>query len=70
MKTFRMVSDSFGELKVPIDRYYGAQSARSLINFPIGVETMPIPLIRALGIVKQSAAQVNMKLGLLDKKNC
>ncbi|MFT7002844.1 MAG: fumarate hydratase class II [Sulfurimonas sp.] len=68
MKTFRVESDSFGELKVPSDMYYGAQSARSLINFPIGIETMPKPLIKALAIVKLSAAQVNMDLGVLDAK--
>ncbi|MDY0232478.1 MAG: class II fumarate hydratase [Sulfurimonas sp.] len=66
MNLFREESDSFGKLKVPSDMYYGAQSARSLINFPIGVETMPKPLIRALAIVKQSCAKVNMDLGLLD----
>jgi fumarate hydratase class II len=63
---YRIESDSFGELKVPADKYYGAQSARSLINFPIGIETMPEPLIRAFGIIKRSAAQVNMKLAGLD----
>tara|TARA_R110002167_G_C12706642_1_gene654816 strand:- start:5210 stop:6604 length:1395 start_codon:yes stop_codon:yes gene_type:complete len=62
----RIESDSFGELKVPKDKLYGAQTARSLINFPIGDETMPKPLIRALGMVKRAAAQVNMDLGLLD----
>lgn len=62
----RIESDSFGELNVPKDKYYGAQSARSLINFPIGIETMPPPLIRALGIIKQAAAKVNQELGLLD----
>ncbi|MCG8338361.1 MAG: class II fumarate hydratase [Proteobacteria bacterium] len=67
MTTYRTESDSFGELKVPADKYYGAQSARSLLNFPIGEETMPKPLIRALGIIKQSAAKVNMDLGILDK---
>ena len=66
MTSFRIESDSFGELKVPSDKYYGAQSARSLINFPIGEETMPKPLIRALGIIKKAAARVNMDLGLLD----
>jgi len=66
MTSYRIESDSFGELKVPSDKYYGAQSARSLINFPIGMETMPKPLIRALGIVKQSAAQVNMDFGVLN----
>tara|TARA_R110002094_G_scaffold33895_1_gene46510 strand:- start:1575 stop:2969 length:1395 start_codon:yes stop_codon:yes gene_type:complete len=62
----RIESDSFGELKVPKDKLYGAQTARSLINLPIGDETMPKPLIRALGMVKRAAAQVNMDLGLLD----
>jgi fumarate hydratase, class II len=66
MDSYRMESDSFGELKVPSNMYYGAQSARSLINFPIGIETMPKPLIKALAIVKLSAAKVNMKLKLLD----
>ncbi len=66
MTNYRIESDSFGELKVPADKYYGAQSARSLINFPIGLETMPKPLIRALGIVKQAAAKVNTEFGLLN----
>lgn len=66
MNAYRIENDSFGELKVPVDKYYGAQSARSLINFPIGVETMPKPLIRALGIVKQTAAKVNMDFGVLN----
>lgn len=64
----RTESDTFGPLEVPNDRYWGAQSARSLINFDIGTETMPQPLIRALGILKRSAAVVNMNLGVLDKK--
>lgn len=62
----RIENDSFGELSVPQDKYYGAQSARSLINFPIGIETMPTPLIRAFGIIKQAAAKVNRDSGLLD----
>ncbi len=66
MDDYRIERDSFGELNVPKDKLYGAQTARSLINFAIGDETMPKPLIRALAIVKQSAAQVNMDLGLLD----
>jgi len=66
MEEYRIESDSFGDLKVPQDKYYGAQSARSLINFPIGEETMPKPLIAALGIVKKSAAQVNIDFGVLD----
>ena len=66
MEKYRIESDSFGDLKVPQEKYYGAQSARSLINFPIGEETMPKPLISALGVVKKSAAQVNIDFGLLD----
>ena len=46
---YRVESDSFGELKVPADKYYGAQTARSLVNFSIGEETMPKPMVRALG---------------------
>lgn len=63
----RTERDTFGELQVPSNRYWGAQTERSLINFRIGHETMPFPLIRALGILKRSAAKVNMDLGLLDK---
>jgi len=66
VNNYRIESDSFGDLKVPVDKYYGAQSARSLINFPIGIETMPKPLIRAFGIIKSSAARVNMNVGALD----
>lgn len=66
MTNYRIESDSFGELKVPTDKYYGAQSARSLINFPIGIETMPKPLIRAFGIIKQAAAKVNQDSKALD----
>ncbi len=62
----RTESDSFGKLKVPADKYYGAQTARSLINFPIGIEIMPQAMVRALGIVKRSAALTNRSLGDLD----
>ncbi len=68
MTDTRIESDSFGELNVPNDKYYGAQSARSLINFPIGEETMPAALIRALGIVKLCAARTNMAMDNLDPK--
>ena len=64
----RVETDSFGTLKVPADKYYGAQTARSLINFPIGIETMPTAVIRALGIVKRSAALANKSLKNLDVK--
>ncbi|MEM6650005.1 MAG: class II fumarate hydratase [Pseudomonadota bacterium] len=68
MSDMRTETDSFGPLDVPSDKYYGAQSARSLINFDIGTETMPTPLIRALGIVKRSAARANMNLEVIDEK--
>jgi len=70
MTDFRTETDSFGPLKVPADKYYGAQTARSLINFPIGVEVMPDSVIRALGIVKRSAALANKSLDNLDAKRC
>ncbi len=65
---YRIESDSFGELKVPADKYWGAQTQRSLQNFPIGHETMPRPVIRALGVIKRAAAQANMELKNLDPK--
>ncbi len=67
MTKLRTESDSFGELTVPADKYYGAQTARSLINFPIGIETMPPALIRALGIIKRSAAITNHKADNLEE---
>jgi len=63
----RIESDSFGELSVPADKYYGAQSARSLLNFDISIETMPVPMIRALGMVKYAAAKTNCQMGDLGK---
>ena len=65
---YRMESDSMGEIQVPQDRYYGAQTARSLINFKIGTERFPVPLINALGIVKKAAAAVNADLDVLPKQ--
>jgi fumarate hydratase class II len=65
--TTRTETDSFGEIKVPADKYWGAQTQRSLQNFKIGNETMPKPLIRAFGILKMAAATVNMRLGALDE---
>ena len=64
----RTETDSFGPLEVPVNRYWGAQTQRSTINFKIGGERMPAPLIRALGIIKQAAARTNMQLGLLDSE--
>jgi len=66
--SFRVETDSFGEIKVPADKYWGAQTQRSLQNFKIGGETMPKPLITAFGVLKLCAAKVNMQLGALDKK--
>ncbi len=63
----RVESDSFGNIDVPADRYWGAQTQRSLQNFKIGGETMPKALITAFGILKLAAARVNMQLGVLDK---
>ena len=64
---YRTETDSLGEVKVPADRYYGAQTARSLHHFRIGGERMPRELIRAMGILKKAAALVNMELGLLPQ---
>src|SRR5579863_2111391 len=61
----RTESDSMGKIEVPLDRYYGAQTARSLIHFAIGRDTMPAELIRAFGILKKAAAYVNRDLGKL-----
>jgi len=61
----RTESDSMGKIAVPADRYYGAQTARSLIHFAIGKDTMPPELIRAFGILKKAAALVNQDLGKL-----
>jgi fumarate hydratase class II len=62
----RTESDSMGKIEVPMDRYYGAQTARSLIHFNIGKDTMPPELIRAFGILKKAAALVNEGLGKLS----
>src|SRR6266581_3616558 len=71
MKTpTRTESDSMGTIEVPADRYYGAQTARSLIHFAIGKDTMPPELIRAFGILKKAAALVNQDLGKLSHEKC
>ena len=66
MSATRSESDSFGPIDVPAAAYWGAQTQRSLQNFKIGGERMPVPLVRALGIVKLAAARVNRRLGVLD----
>ncbi|XP_004525060.1 fumarate hydratase, mitochondrial isoform X1 [Ceratitis capitata] len=65
-EAYRVESDTFGELKVPADKYYGAQTMRSKLNFPIGgsSERMPQPVIQAMGILKKAAAEVNKEFGL------
>jgi fumarate hydratase class II len=66
MNKVRIERDSMGEMEVPEDKYWGAQTARSLINFSVGTEIMPIEVIRAFGVLKKAACEVNTKLGLLD----
>ena len=67
MTKTRTESDTFGPIEVQADRYWGAQAQRSLGNFKIGWEKQPLPIVRALGIVKRGAAETNMALGRLDK---
>jgi fumarate hydratase class II len=64
----RIETDSFGPIEVPADRYWGAQTERSLKNFRIGGERMPPALVRAFGFQKKASALANMALGLLDKR--
>jgi fumarate hydratase, class II len=66
----RVESDSMGKIEVPADHYWGAQTQRSLIHFAIGHETMPRSVIRAIGILKKAAAEVNHDLGKLDQAKC
>jgi fumarate hydratase class II len=62
----RIETDSMGEIEVPDDRYWGAQTARSLHHFDIGHDTMPLPVVRAFGILKEASAKVNADLGKLS----
>ncbi len=68
MTRTRTETDTFGPIEVDASKYWGAQAQRSLGNFKIGWEKQPIPVVRALGIVKRAAAETNMALGRLDKK--
>ncbi len=68
MSTTRTETDTFGPIEVAADRYWGAQAQRSLGNFKIGWEKQPLPIVRALGIVKRAAAEVNKGLGRLDPR--
>jgi len=65
---YRIETDSMGEMKVPVDKYYGAQTARSLMNFKIGGEKFPPEFIRALAIVKKASALTNKELGILAQE--
>ncbi|MFQ8432494.1 class II fumarate hydratase [Amaricoccus sp. W119] len=68
MTATRTETDSFGPLEVASDRYWGAQTQRSIMNFPIGWEKQPVAIVRALGVIKQAAAEVNAAEGKLDAK--
>ncbi|MAU59916.1 MAG: fumarate hydratase, class II [Parvibaculum sp.] len=68
MTKTRTETDTFGPIEVAADRYWGAQAERSRGNFKIGWEKQPLPVVRALGIVKRAAAEANMELGRLDEK--
>lgn len=68
LESFRIEKDTMGEIKVPTDKYYGAQTARSLMNFKIGKDKMPIEVIRAFAVLKQACALVNADLGLLPQE--
>ena len=66
MSETRTETDSFGPLEVPADKYWGAQTQRSIMNFPIGWEKQPVAIVRALGVIKKACAQANKELGTLD----
>jgi len=68
MTATRSETDSFGPLEVPGDKYWGAQTQRSLMNFPIGWERQPVAVVRALGVIKQACAEANRDLGRLDAR--
>src|SRR5215470_1604001 len=68
MTKTRTETDSFGPIQVDASKYWGAQAQRSLLNFKIGWEKQPLPIVRALGIVKRAAAETNMALGCLDRQ--
>ncbi|MCB9261354.1 MAG: class II fumarate hydratase [Flavobacteriales bacterium] len=67
---FRIEKDSIGEVKVQADKYWGAQTQRSLENFKIGNQLMPIEIIRAFGVLKKCAAMTNVELGVLSQEKC
>ncbi|MDE4174658.1 class II fumarate hydratase [Phaeobacter sp. PT47_59] len=68
MSNTRTETDSFGPLEVPSDKYWGAQTQRSIMNFPIGWEKQPVAIVRALGVIKKACAMANKESGELDAK--
>ena len=68
MTATRIETDSFGPLEVQADRYWGAQTQRSILNFPIGWEKQPVAIVRGLGVIKQACAIANKDRGALDGK--
>ena len=66
MTKYRIETDTMGEMQVPSDKYWGAQTARSLQNFKIGGEKMPLSLVKALGVLKKNASKTNIELGVMD----
>lgn len=69
MTKYRIEKDSIGEVQVPKDKLWGAQTQRSLQNFPIGIEKMPHEIIRAFAIIKKAAAEINAELGMLEHRH-
>ncbi|RQD73475.1 MAG: class II fumarate hydratase, partial [Halanaerobium sp. MSAO_Bac5] len=65
---YRLERDSLGEVKVPKNKYYGAQTARAAANFPIGEQKMPLEIIRDYGIIKKAAGLANYEQGLIDQE--
>jgi fumarate hydratase class II len=68
MSQTRTETDSFGPLEVPSEKYWGAQTQRSIINFPIGWEKQPVAIVRALGVIKQACAEANKAAGILNEE--
>lgn len=68
MMEYRIEHDTMGEVRVPADRYWGAQTQRSFENFKIGGERMPVEIIRAFALLKKAAALANHQLGRLDER--
>ena len=67
---WRLESDSLGEVQVPADRYWGAQTERARLMFQLGQDPIPAPLIHAIAIIKRAAVQTHNKLGLIDQARC